>query len=485
MKHIWKRISAMQHGRKDLTTKKSPEKLTVPSPDPEGGDLPTFPDSVYAALPAFLQKVVARCDSREDRDMMLLGSLVVLGSCLLKVHGMYGGKKVFPSLFLFITAQASAGKGNLVHCRQLVSPIHDALLERSGKLKQEYETGMQEFNVLKWKELGLQKPVKPPELMLIIPANNSATGFFQLLYENEGSGLLFETEGDTLANAFRANYSNFSDGFRKGFQHEVISFFRRTEREFKEIKQPRISGVFSGTPHQVLSLIPDAENGLLSRIVFYHMNMRTGWKDMLSDSYNGMEEYFDALGREFHSFFKALEKHPQIEFHLTPNQREQFNAFFSQVQEKYLGLQGTDYIATVRRLGLIAFRMAMILTALRMIESRRLPQNLECSDTDFQTVLSTIRVLVEHSSHVFSQLPAVEKQTARPKDRKEQFLEMLPEEFTYQELMDLAKNLSIPERTAQTYIFKFCEKGLVIRELKGFYRKASLKEGRGGERGKK
>ena len=52
-------------------------------------------------------------------------------------------------------------------------------------------------------DFSMPKPIKPLEKMLIIPANNSATGVFQLLSENEGSGLLFETEGDTLACAFK------------------------------------------------------------------------------------------------------------------------------------------------------------------------------------------------------------------------------------------------------------------------------------------
>ncbi|MDR1653326.1 MAG: DUF3987 domain-containing protein [Prevotellaceae bacterium] len=38
--------------------------------------------------------------------------------------------------------------------------------------------------------------------VLFVPANNSATGLFQILNDNKGVGLLFETEGDTLAQTF-------------------------------------------------------------------------------------------------------------------------------------------------------------------------------------------------------------------------------------------------------------------------------------------
>jgi hypothetical protein len=249
----------------------------------------------------------------------------------------------------------------------------------------------------------------------------------------------------------------------------MISFHRRKDNEHVEINRPCISMVLSGTPRQVILLIPDAENGLLSRFIFYLMNNRPKWKDMLDEEIADMEACFDALGKEFYSFYKALEKHPAIEFRLSPSQHEQFNDFFSQLQEKYLSLQGMDFMATVRRLGLIAFRMAMVLTSLRMMEAGRISTKLECSDSDFQRVLSMIRVLVEHSSQVFYQLPAVEKQFERPRDRKEQFLHQLPEKFTFQDFISIAKSLEITERTANRYIATFCEKGLVVREQAGCY----------------
>ena len=167
-------LSVMKHDMEALTTKKIREKQTVLISDPQPVDLPTFPDSVYEDLPAFLQKVVARCGSDEERDMTLLGSLATMGSGLPKVYGFYGERRVYPYFFLFITAQASAGKGKLELCRQLVNPIHDALREQSILDKEEYKTGMKQYNLLKWKEAAVPKPGRPAERMLFIPANSSA-----------------------------------------------------------------------------------------------------------------------------------------------------------------------------------------------------------------------------------------------------------------------------------------------------------------------
>ena len=82
-------------------------------------------------------------------------------------------------------------------------------------MRTQYEIEMREYNLNKMKDFSLEKPQKPAERMLFIPANNSTTGVFQLLSDNEGKGLIFETEGDTLAQAFKSDYGNYSDGFRK------------------------------------------------------------------------------------------------------------------------------------------------------------------------------------------------------------------------------------------------------------------------------
>ena len=81
-----------------------------------------------------------------------------------------------------------------------------------------------------------------------MPANSSATAMCQTLFENDGVGLMFETEGYTLASTFKSEHGNYSDALRKAFHHESISYNRRKDREFVELKTPRLSAVLSGTP---------------------------------------------------------------------------------------------------------------------------------------------------------------------------------------------------------------------------------------------
>lgn len=432
-------------------------------------EVENLPAAIYEQLPEFLKKVVVHATSNEERDILLLGTLVVLSGCLPTFYGVYDGKKVFANLFLFITARASAGKGRLVHCKQLVLPIHRYLREQAKLLRKEYEVQLLEYNQMKGNDEKGEKPGKPPEKMLLIPANNSTTGVFQLLHDNEGRGMLFETEGDTLAQAFKSDYGNYSDGFRKAFHHETISYYRRTDREYVDIESPCVSTVLSGTPKQVSALIPSAENGLFSRFIFYYMNVQPMWKDVfLFSGDESLDAYFNSLGYEFFELYKNLKEQGAIEFRLTPEQQAQFNQFFGQVQGAYVSLKGLDYLATVRRLGLIAFRISMILSALRIMEHGTIPQQVVCEEQDFQTTLKMIKTLVKHAAKVFSELPE-EEQLPKRKNKRERFYKALPKEFTRQNYADIAVRQGIPDKTAQYYIAEFCKSGLVLHDGRDKY----------------
>ena len=438
-------------------------------PEEEKQPLPTIPTTVYNNIPTFLQQVVKPSSSNEERDILLLGALTAFSACFPKLFGVYDQRKVFSNLYLFVTAPASAGKGRLNQIKNLVNPVHKEKREQSKTLKQQHQVEMATYNMNKGKSETMEKPSKPPERMLFIPANNSVTGVYQLISDNEGRGLIFETEGDTLAQAFKSDYGNYSDGFRKAFHHETISYYRRTDREYVDIERPCLSTVLSGTPKQIQALVPSAENGLFSRFMFYYMNIKPTWKNVFqTDTTNGLDEYYDQLGKEFFGLYKTLKNNPDIEVRLTTEQQQKFNVFFEKLQTKYLNLQPDDYIATVRRLGLIAFRIIMLFSVFRIMEDGDVNQVRYCEDIDFENTLEMISVLVKHSSKVFNDLPIEQKQVKRA-NRKERFLEELPYQFSRQDYLNIADKNKIPHKTAEGYITKFVEAGLIHREAHNNY----------------
>jgi len=137
-------------------------------------------------------------------------------------------------------------------------------------------------------------------------------------------------------------------------------------------------------------------------------------------------------------------------------------------------------MATIRMLGLIAFRFSMLFSALRVLETGDTSNKLICEDRDFQTSLAMIRVLVKHSSKVFSELPQEESKPTQL-NRKEKFLFALPRNFNRQQYLEVAKNLNIPSKTAEGYITSFVKSNFIHREQQDRYINLSIEENKDAE----
>lgn len=318
-----------------------------------------------------------------------------------------------------------------------------------------YELSMHEFNRASKKGTAI-KPEHPPITMLYIPANTSATAIYQILADNGGRGLIFETEGDTLAYSFNSDYGNFSDGFRKAFHHEPISYHRRKDDEHVDLKHPQLSTVRSGTPEQVKTLIKSPENGLFSRFIFYYLESPLIWKDVLgTSSRTSLDTGFQDLGRQFFPFYEQLCAMAPKRFSLTAEQAVRFNAYLEQAQSESYATFGEDIIATVSRQGLICFRIAMILTTLRIMEDGDFYSDLICSDEDFETALTMTDVFLHHAGKVFTELFGAELEASGLTSIQQQVLAALPDEFTRPDYHKVAITLRINTRTADRYVAKF------------------------------
>ena len=469
-------VTPSQRSTKLVTLSKSTsgirEEVTAEEKEAEV-PLSAIPASVYQALPGFFREITSYAESDPQRDLLLLGSLTVVSGCLPNVSGTYDQNTVYPNLFLFVTAPASSGKGRVNLCRRLVYPIHKQKKDTTNAQKVQYEVEMNEyFELLKSKKGETsQKPEQPREQLLFIPANSSATGAFELLANNDGKGLIFETEGDTLAQAFKSEHGNYSDGFRKAFHHEQISYYRRTGSEYVDITSPQLSVVLSGTADQVLSLMPDAENGLFSRFIFYEMQRQKQWRNVFaSRSSQSLDSVFDELGNRYLQYYQRLEGFGSaITISLQPHHIERFNAFFSKEYDKFQFLQKTGLEASLFRLGLICYRMILIFTTIRSLEDNTLSSALFCQDADMENALAIIESLLAHTQKVYQYLPEKQTVTSRGKHPKESLLDALPVSFSTQDYKTIAEKLQIPEKSSERYIKQFLDKGYLQRISHGQY----------------
>lgn len=223
------------------------------------------------------------------------------------------------------------------------------------------------------------------------------------------------------------------------------------------------------------SLITDAENGLFSRFIFYYLSTKVMWQNVFEQSGDRtLDDQFRALGEEFHDFHTLLANYGKIRFHLTCDQQRRFNAFFERTQVQYVDEFGEDIIASVRRLGLITYRIAMIMSTLRIIEDGCFEDNIICRDVDFETALIISDTLLHHTKKVFEELPRLAASDSAPNQksvRRQLFLDKLPGSFTRKDFIDISASLGIPLKTAERHISQWCKDGLIERIEQGKYLK--------------
>lgn len=451
----------------------------------DGKRMPTFSRELRGKLPKMVEAIARNGNSEQDADVLILGTIVTLSSCLPNVFGIYGERAVFPNIFLFVTAPASAGKGRLTLCRRLVQPIQDQLRNLYKQDLEKYHKERTAYEKKRKQDPSAKAPREPVWKMHIIPANSSATMFYQILAGNGGRGLMFETEGDTLANIFASEYGDYSDGFRKAFHHEPISYMRRKDREYVELMQPKLSTVLSGTPRQIASLIPDAENGLFSRFLFYCVDFQLTWLNVFDGQGDVLDETFDTISQQVLTLYQRLQAGPEIRFSFTGPQKRVFNTFFSRAQRQYWKRLGDAFIASVRRMGLITFRMAMVLSVLRLADKKEHPGLLYCSDDDFTSAMTIARVALCHTVRVYRELTC--RELAHPEaegtGRKQELLRLLPDEFDTAKAQEFASRLSIPRRSAERYLADWTKSGALEKVAFGRYQKRIEMPGRAGHDG--
>ena len=418
--------------------------------------IPAFTPQVYDNLPYLLQQVCDKSQNADEADMMVLGAISAIASTISNVSGLYGGRKVFPNLFAYVVAPASAGKGRLALIRSLVQPIHDQLREQNKLEWERYYEELAQYKLAK--DPDMEKPVPPPLRMHIIPANTSATAMCKILYDNGGVGFMMETEGDTLTNTLLSDHGNYSDVMRKSFHNESISYLRKTNNEYVEVLESQLSALLSGTPGQVRKLIPDPENGLFSRFMYYHLPMKPDWNDVFADSSDvSLDDIYAALGRDWNEVYQRISRFEHISFSFTPQQQVQFNEHFSVLHEEYLQRYGEGFLSSVRRMGLIVFKISMVLSLMRCMEFADESEEFVCEDTDFSVALTIGDILLEHSAKFYLTFPQDTRNGTysfkqQEEERKRKAYQDLPDTFQTKEAIAVGQRHGLSERTVKRWL---------------------------------
>ena len=453
--------------------------------------LPTIVNQIdVETLPPLLQSAISVHDTVASKDLMLLGSMATLSAVMPNYYGLYDQRKVYTPIYFVVPAPPASGKGDMITCRKLVEPIEAEIRKAYEAEVKEYNQKLATWNAEHSKNSDEQPPVPPAYRSLFVAANNSSTAFCQALKDNGGIGLMFETEGNIIADTLKKDYGNYAEGLCKAFHHEPMAYTRRKDNEHVDIQSPCLALAITMTPSQIAILIPSYDSGLGSRFLFYCMPRNLEFRNIFAENNITPEELFVNLGglyKPVYDALKALGEH-QLQFKLTPEQQTEFLKFFTKLQEEQVALFGDNQVAIVRRLGLITFRLAMIFTMLRRVDMTgeyttpifaEDDQALVCSEQDFKNSMSIVNILTNHSTYVSENL--VPKHTGRFGNNDvtplaSTIYRLMPDEFTTGDVYRLKTQLRTSERSINRALADMCQKWhMIIRTSVGHYKKIAAK----------
>jgi hypothetical protein len=421
---------------------------------------PYIPIELYSQLPDLLQRACKPFKHAREKDLFITGALTILSGCMSSVSGLYDQRMVNSNLFSFIIAPAASGKGALSFAKELGMTCHRNIVLESKENLRIFQVALDQYKAAKRSKskegsaVDADPPIKPKFKVLFIPANSSSAAVIGHLEQSDGIGIICETEADTMANSLKADWGGYSDLLRKAFHHEPVTYSRKTNDEFVEVERPRIAIALSGTPSQVQGLIGSAEDGLFSRFIFYTFRVKPIWRDVSPSGKVNLTEYFNLLSQDVERMVNFLEMSPTT-FDLTPEQWQFLNSKFDFWLREVTVFICEDASSTVKRLALIVFRLAMILSAIRKFEDGVLDKEIQCTDNDFHTAFSLAEVYKEHALLMFAALPKSSEIKLDP--QKQKFFDALPTDtaFTRHEAVEIGASIGIRERTIGKYLNNF------------------------------
>ena len=457
--------------------------------------LPTFPEADW---PKILLLIMSYATSPTQRDVMLIGALTAIGASMERyVRCPYAGKLQSPCLQSFIVAPSASGKGILSLIRLLVEPIHDEIRQQVAAEVKAYKKEKAAYDVMGKERSKVEAPQMPKNRMFLISGNNTGTGILQNIMDANGTGLICETEADTISAAIGSEYGHWSDTLRKAFDHDRLSYNRRTDQEYREVKKSYLSVLLSGTPAQVKPLIPSTENGLFSRQLFYYMHGIWAWINQFESGEADLEAIFTDIGLEWKKQLDLMKTHGVHTLRLTDEQKQEFNTLFSDLFFRSGLANDNEMSSSIARLAVNTCRIMAEVAMIRALECDQPYQfknssihlltpdkeiatdnikdgiitrwDVTITAEDFKAVLELVTPLYRHATHILSFLPSTEVKHRANADRDALF-EAMGNQFTRAQLSEQATIMKIKPNTAFGWLNRLIKKGMFTNaDDKGIY----------------
>ena len=437
---------------------------------PDTKNSPKIPVNVYEKLPQLLKDCLDPIIDDRQKDMFLLSALTVIGGCLENYSGLYDGRNTYPNLYSFIVAPAASGKGVMSNAKRITSRLQDQIDEANSKAEQDYKAAMKEFRQSEDQE----EPAKPTKNILFVPGNSTTAAIVDSFINSNEKLIMFETEADSVASSKGQFNAGFSEILRCAFHHEPYATNRKCNDGIRQIKKPKLSIVLSGTANQVVNIINSTENGLFSRFMYYAFDESLTFKNVAPNGrIPDLDKYFEGMSNNFLAFFNEMNRR-NITFSFTQEQWGKFVGKYTYITDVFNAAryQLKDVNSIITRNGIITFRIAMILTALRIYVIGNTDSEYLCTDEDFEIALKIADTIFAHSIIILKSLPVSANTIINTSLLS--FYKMLPEKFIRMEAVELGQKLNLSARTCDGYLKQLFTENKLKKLSPGKYQKNSL-----------
>jgi len=414
----------------------------------EADDLQITPHLNEECLPQMLKECLSVAKTPATKDMLLMSVLTATSSVMNPVSFRYAhyGKRYYPNLLTFIMAGAASGKGVANLATKLIEPIHE-------------------------------------DNSLLIPGDSTYPAFFLQLLEQDGKGLLFETEGSVITDIWKSSCANYNTALRKCAEHETISK-SRVLLGTMYIHDPKVSMLLTGTCSQFEKLVPSVENGFFSRLNMLMVRESQPFDGSVFMPGNEGQEteriynYWGAQLKKWYDSHKGNENQNenqnQIEFQLTKEQAQKIGAVMESEYGAYLSQLGDGFHATIVRNAITHVRVACILSVMRQLTMQNAQCTITCTDEDFETAMVISTKLLLNAADAYNQIGG-KAQLAVPEVKgsyqKDTFLASLPKQFTTGDCIKQGQQMGANERTIRRWLEDWQEKGIINKSAHGHYEK--------------
>lgn len=452
---------------------------------------PTIKAEVFASLPSALAEAINQYESDEEKSIALLSAITTSAAGLNGIKIPYRKKRYNCNLYQVIVGPPASNKGIAIHSRAILSKVQARLKKEyvfeMAKYKQAIKEKNQKDNQESIDSLEVKESEKvniksesitvkekydldyhleaPNQKHIILPSDISSAALVDLVEKNDGFGLIFDSEAQTILNTFKQDWgANLTSMLLKTFENEPLELARKSLKSMIAIPEPRLSVLLTGNPEHLLGLVKSITNGLYSRFCIYQ-TQKIGWMDMKqNENDKNYLDGYESMSVIVNQINERLATGLGLEFGLSEDQIFAYNQYFGAIHEMLSNHIDSNFSSVVKRMGVVCYRISAVLGAIR--NHSQTGSRLECSNEDFATAISICSTLLQHSVYTFLT-------TSEPNSAIEEFYKRLEHTFTRTEALPIADELGIKSRRMDSYLKELTAQKKIRKVSHGQYEKCT------------